>query len=142
MIIIAGKWDTGWFSPLREFKMWETIMRPYNLDKLVMTPITGIKTFNITLEEYESLDDILNQYSSFKKVFFECPQAVGTFLELKDYVHPDGDVIYIFGNSASGNASYITEDDDVVGITTPIDLTIMWAINIISMVLYDKESKL
>lgn len=142
MIVIAGKWDTGWFAPLKEFKLWEAVLRPFGLDKLIMSPISGIKQTNIILEEYKSLDDIFNQYSTFKKVFVECPQNVDSYSELKDYVHPTGDVMYIFGNSAAGNSNYITKDDDVVGITTPIDLTIMWAFNIIPIVLYDRENKL
>ena len=42
IVRIAGFWELGWNTPIKEIELWEYPLKDFNVDKFYMTPITGI----------------------------------------------------------------------------------------------------
>ena len=134
MIVFATIWEQGWLEPRLEHYFWRDLA-PLGVDKIVAVP-----DIYETVEGYENLDALLAEYSSFKKVFVESGEHAQR-QSIYDYVHPTGDVLYIFGNSFSDNLSKVTEADDVLWVpVTEADNT-PWTISIAGIILYDINYK-
>jgi len=140
MIIVAGKWEYPWLYPDVELYQWKGVILPFEVDKLIMTPILNVEAREMNLEQMRSIEEVIDKYRDFKKIFVECPKDISDFTNLKNYTHPKDNCLYIFGNAAAGNQGFIRNEDDVIGIDTP-NKTMMWAVVSCGIVLYDRLIK-
>jgi hypothetical protein len=68
------------------------------------------------------------------KVFLLPPGRSNLSVEMADFVHPEGDVVYIFGRPSESMVRFIEEGDLAVHITTP-GATDMMAVSVAGIVL-------
>ena len=54
MIKIAGLWELGWNTPIKEVEQWEFPLRDYGVDEFIMSPVSGISN-NAVKEVPDSL---------------------------------------------------------------------------------------
>ena len=147
MIGLLFIWDEGWFHPWTELTLWHDLSVAYGVDLLIMIPDLRIYSFNdIKLEKYGSVEEALVVHKDLQFVFLE-PKSIadekGVSSEsLTSFTHPL-DALYIFGNSGRSNIGLVDplRGDKVVYIKTPIDSQI-WSIQVASMVLRDRASKI
>lgn len=127
-------------EPKVEAHQWVSLIKAYHVDELLMVPIKNVVG---RIKEYETVEDALNQYN-YPRVFLELLKnkkiIKNKFIPLYSFNHPS-DCIYIFGNSASGNSSFIKEDDAVVYIPTPKEIE-LWGVVACGIVLQDRTNKL
>jgi hypothetical protein len=91
-VAVAGIWELGWNTPIKEIDLWEYPLREYGVDKLYMTPISGID--NNAVIEKASLEEILAEHRGWKVVF--CDERAKT--TLKHFNHPKK-ALYVFGKA-------------------------------------------
>lgn len=44
IVKVAGIWELGWNTPIKEIELWEYPLRDFGVDAFYMTPITGIQS--------------------------------------------------------------------------------------------------
>jgi len=139
-VIIISKWEKGWMEPKVEAHQWVSLIKAYNVDELLMVPIKNVVG---RIKEYETIENALNQYD-YPRVFLEPSKnkkiIKNKLISLYSFNHPTN-CIYIFGNSASGNSSFIRKDDAVVYIPTPKGIE-LWGVVACGIVLQDRANKL
>ena len=126
-VVIIFLLENGWLPARLEEYMWN------DLKSLGATKIVGVDNNN--------LQSILEQYSSYKKIYVEGRQCKQRSI-LYDYKHPQQDAVYIFGNSKAHNLSLVAENDDVLYVPIDYENILPWAISIAGIVLYDRRYKL
>ena len=42
MIKVVGCWELGWNTPILEYDLYHFITKEYQIDELIMTPVSGI----------------------------------------------------------------------------------------------------
>ncbi len=134
MVTIAGYWDLGYNSPLREAERWDFMVKDFDLTNWHMIPVSGIKT-SVKLIEKATLEDIFALYPGVQAVFMD--ESAGTTLE--NFVHPT-DVIYVFGKSAYSPLGLMREGDVAIKINTP-SVGGLWGDQAAVIVLYDRMLK-
>ena len=101
---------------------------------------------DIKYASYGSLSEALKAYPAATKLYFEHVDAIPAriqYVALHDLVHPEGDVLYLFGGDEAGLGDLgelvLGEGDAVVS----IDVTtyIFWAIVAMTVALYDRHTK-
>lgn len=139
MIGLLFHWERGWAHPWFEIQVWDDLAQAYNVDRLFMIP--DLKMNAITqLDSYDRIEDFLDDYRGLVKLVFLIPRdEYADGISLKDYKHPET-CIYLFGASWTSLVSYITEEDDVVAIDTPVSHQI-WQYAVAGAVLYDRLIK-
>ncbi|RLJ09963.1 MAG: hypothetical protein DRP15_01715 [Candidatus Aenigmatarchaeota archaeon] len=142
MIALLFIWDSGSLHPWTELNMWKQLAEAFQVDLVIMIPNLkmDLGSGTVTFEAYDTVEEALASHPELKRVFLEPKSIVPDAIDLKDYVHEDN-VIYIFGNSAKSNVGLITEDDTVVSVDTPNPDAQLWAIEVASIVLYDRKLK-
>jgi hypothetical protein len=130
---IAGLWELGWSAPLTESVQWEMVLREFGVERLNMTPVSGID--ERWVHEYPTLDELLADRSHLVPVFVDEGGAV----ELKDFDHPPN-VLYVFGkvtfspfSAIAGEHTSIRIDSVKPGMLLPHQAA--------ALVLYDRFSK-
>ena len=123
-IVVAGRWESSWFSTRIEVRLWRHSIRPFSVDQLAMVPKTNITCGSVLdLREFNSMEELIAAYPDYKKVFIEAPSDWDSrglkYTPLRKYKHPKGDVLYIFGSTGTDNIPLSTNSDDRVGIETP-----------------------
>lgn len=133
---------------------WRINMKAFGVKKLIIVNIDHLPVscgdLEIEFEVYDSLEEVLKKYSNYTFVFLECAQKEVEgidFIPLKDFKHPEGDVLYIFGSDYSvlnltelKEKGYL-ENNFVVSIETETNIP-LWAHTAMSIVLYDRKVKL
>lgn len=131
MVIVAGIWEYGWNTPIKELDLWHFPLKEFGVDELAMTPVSGISTNKV--REFHNVEDIIQYY--------EIPIIVcsenGTST-LKDFKHPK-DGLYIF-NRTSGGELPITPDYSLK-IETTLNKGMLWGHQAASIILYDRFLK-
>lgn len=133
MVILAGYWDLGYTSPLRESERWDYMCKDFEIDDWYMTPVSGITVVRLT--EKATLDEVFALHPGIKAVFVD--ESESTVLSTFD--HPD-DVIYVFGKSGYSPRAHMREGDISVKIDTP-RVGGLWADQAAAVVLYDRMLK-
>ena len=135
MIKIAGIWEFGWNTPIKELDLWEYPLRDFVVDMFYMTPISGIKSD--VVHERESMEDILNENRDFDIVFVD----ERGYIDLENFIHPKN-VMYIFGKSGlSSLSAYGNKDSISVKIKTIKNSGLLWPHQAASIILYDRFIK-
>jgi len=132
-IEIAGMWELGWNTPIKEVDLWEMAMREFAVQRLNMAPISGICCK--WLHEYQSLHEILEDRSQLTPVFVDEKGAV----EISDFSHPEN-ALYVFGkgnwspfNNLAKNHLSVRIDSDLPGM--------LWPHQALALVLYFRRRK-
>lgn len=137
MIKIAGIWDYSWNIPILEMDQWVVIVREFEIDEFIMTPVSGIQNANLTGEK-ASLQDVLDEHADYTKVFVDEQGATN----LKDFVHPSGNVLYLFGRTNYSPFTDLVQEGDLsVKITTPANLGMLLSHQSAGIVLLDRYNK-
>ena len=87
---VAGIWELGWSAPITEIDLWDMVLRSFGVERLNMTPVSGINTKWVY--EYAEMDDLLLDRSELTPVFID--EKAGT--ELRDFDHPEN-ALYVLG---------------------------------------------
>lgn len=119
-----------------ERRLWKQTIQAFGVQSWSMTPERGGQFTSPT--QYEDAAAMLAAYPG-RKSFLIAPGRVDGAIDLADYVHP-ATAIYVFGNAGQSLAKFVTDDDDVVSITTPND-TDMFASAALAAVLYSRTVK-
>jgi hypothetical protein len=131
---LAGMWEIGWNTPIKEMDLWEMVVRDFEVDKFYMAPVSGISNPYVT--ERAFMENILEENDDLTFVFVD--EKAKT--ELRDFLHPEN-VLYVFGRVGDG-ALYLKRDQDLfVRITTPANLALLWPHQIATLLLYDRMLK-
>jgi len=135
---IAGLWELGWNTPIKEIELWEYPLRDYDVNGLIMAPVSGIAN-NFVTERHDlsvALDE--HRQQGYQVVFVD---EKGT-TDLAEYTHPTQDTIYVFGKaSLSPLAAYSSSQDQSVRITTKNNLATLWPHQAAVLVLHDRMAK-
>ena len=128
-ITLAGILEPG-YPDTMEYLGWKHLAGTYMVKKVLVG------------RDFETLDELLDQYPDHHKVFFIPPGndipglKKPTSIDFREYVPPEGDVLYVFGNKNVNMIQQIKENDIVVSIHMPIDSRSIMAICIAAVVLY------
>lgn len=133
MIEVAGSWELGWSAPINEIDLWHYVMRSFRVERMSMTPVTGI--VGKLLDEYPNYEEILAAKPDLTPVFVDENGAV----ELRDFQHPEN-ALYVFGKANH------TPFPQLGGghLSVRIDCTVMgllWPHQALAVVMYDRCSK-
>lgn len=135
IVRIAGVWELGWNTPIKEAELWEYPLREFNVDSFYMTPISGIDSQMV--KERSTIEEILSENSDIKVVYVDEKGQT----PLKDFVHPVK-VLYVFGKASfSPMVSHGKPNDLSVKIETPLNSGMLWPHQAAGIILYDRIKK-
>lgn len=137
MVSVAGLWELGWNTPIKEAELWEYPLRDFGVDHWLMSPISGID--NLFVQEYRDLAAVIQDHRArgIPVVFVDEKGAS----PLREFVHPT-DALYVLGKtSLSPLIAYGRSDDLSVRIETPLAGGLLWAHQAATLVLYDRQVK-
>lgn len=138
MIKVAGVWDFGWNTPIKEIELWEYPLKDYGVDEFIMSPVSGIS--NIYVTEVADLGLYINDHrnNGYTVVFLD--EKASTTLE--NFVHPTDNVLYVFGKAAfSAMTAYGQSTDTALKIVTPNNMGNLWPHQAAVLVLNDRFIK-
>lgn len=133
---IAGMWELGWNTPIKEADLWEYLVRDFGVDRWWMSPISGISNRHVSecAELLEILEKARNDGLSI--VFVDERGDV----PLAEFEHP-ANAIYVFGKASSSPLSLRLDGEASVVIETQAKLGGLWPHQAASIVLYDRFMK-
>ncbi len=133
MVKVLGCWELGWSTPIMEFDLWHFPLRDFEVDELIMTPISGISQ---KVTEYATIEDAINANKNLTPVFLDEDGEV----ELDVFIHPV-DVLYIFGKASYSPFSARAKQGQSVKIETAQGKGMLWPHQAASIVLRDRHMK-
>ena len=131
MVIIAGHWELGCNTPIKEVDLWKFMLRDFGIDKFYMFPISGISD-QVVIEKC-SLKEILEENKEHTVVMIDERANV----ELQDFKHPEN-AIYITGIA---NDKSLLEGVKSVKVKTVQNKGLLWPHQALGIVLYDRLIK-
>jgi hypothetical protein len=133
---VAGIWDLGYNSPIREIELWEFLLRDFGVTDFKMTPRSGVTSDFV--EEFDRIEEVLEAHrSSGDAVVFIDEKSPH---RLEAFTHP-GDVLYVFGKVGYSPIGYKKEGDLSISVETPMNSGTPWPHQIAALVLYDRFAK-
>lgn len=132
MVIVAGIWELGWNTPIKEYDLWYYPMRDFGVDEIAMTPISGINKQGI--REFDSVEQIVQHYQ-FPLVICDEKGSV----ELQEFEHPK-DALYLFGK-ANYSPIHFFKDAKSLRIPTVLNRGLLWPHQAANIILYDRLLK-
>lgn len=137
MIKVAGLWELGWNTPIKEMDLWEYPLRDFGVDCLHMAPVSGIA--DPFVREHADLSTALDQFrrDGLQVVFLD-ERGKTT---LREFEHPEN-VAYVCGKaSLSAMSAYGKPGDVSVRIETVANGGMLWPHQAAALVLYDRLVK-
>lgn len=138
IVKVAGLWEIGWNTPIKEVELWEFPLRDFEIDGFYMTPVSGIQYPFV--KEMNTLDQVIEENPDLTVVFVD----EGAETPLTDFVHPKK-ALYILGKTSSSPFVTMKRDQDLaVRIETKAGHSssgLLWAHQAITVVLYDRLKK-
>lgn len=129
---IVSYWEQGWNTPIKEYDLWHFPTRDFQVDELIMMPISGI---DAQVTEYKSFDDI--DVSDCTVVWVD--ENGEEYLD--DFEHPEN-AVYVFGRAGLAPMKvHKKEGDKTLKIRTPEDKGLLWGHHAMVLVLYDRFLK-
>lgn len=135
MIRIAGLWELGWNTPIKEADLWQVLLGEFGVERWYMAPISGIAGPSM-LSEVADLQQVVDDHrdEGVSIVFVDEKGAT----PLREFTHP-ANALYVFGKtSQSAMLAFSRVSDTSVRIETPGGL---WAHQAAAVVLYDRLVK-
>ena len=137
MLKVLGLWETGWMECERtERRLWKQTIQAYAVDFWGMSDVRG-GPFTSPIQ-YASLAEMLAAHPG-PKTFLIPPTSYEGGTSLASYTHPE-DATYVFGSSPENLVSYVTEQDTVVSICTPVE-SVLFAAGALCAVMHDRCAK-
>jgi hypothetical protein len=133
-VVVAGIWEYGWNTPIKEADLWEMVIRDFAVDYFYMTPVSGIQSDWVV--EKPSIESILASYPYFSVVFVD---ERGNE-KLQEFKHPDK-ALYIFGRTSQSAIPSKRDGDRTLSIETIANNGLLWAHQACALVLYDRLVK-
>lgn len=134
-VVIAGLWELSWDTPMMEMRYWELLVRDFSVDKLHMSPISGIR--NKWVEETKDIRESIAKYPDLKVVHV-CEEGD---VPLTEFVHPEK-AIYLFGKGTYSPFNDMkTESDLSVRIEVPGKRGLLLAPVCAGILLHDRHIK-
>jgi len=133
MIKVAGMWELGWNTPIKEMDLWQYPLQEFGVDELIMAPISGIKAKVI---EVATIKDAITDNPGLTPVF--CHELGD--VEIKDFAHPEN-ALYIFGRANYSPFNNIAGGDLSIRIATKLNKGMLWPHQAASIILYDRFKK-
>jgi hypothetical protein len=131
MVVVAGVWESGWNTPIKELDLWHYPLKDFGVDELAMTPVSGI--FSNKVREFHSVEDII-QYYGIPIVI--CDEKGETSLE--DFDHPES-ALYLFNRTSGGQLP--GKHDYSLRVETKLNKGMLWGHQAASIILYDRFKK-
>ena len=132
MIVVAGTWEIGWNSPIKEVELWKYPLRDFGVDHLAMYPVSGIK--DRFLREFDSLESLVSNYDLPVIIVDEKGSC-----NLSNFKHPKS-ALYLFGKASYSPLASLPEAESIV-IPTNQNRGLLWPHQAASIVLYDRHLK-
>lgn len=137
MIRVAGTWEFGWNTPIKEMELWQFVMQDFAVDHFCMSPRSGIQGASVM--ECDSMVDAINDARQAGAVVVFVDE-IGT-TTLREFTHPEN-VLYVFGKANfSPLVAYAQPGDQSVRIETTANIGGFWPHQAASIVLYDRMVK-
>ena len=133
-VAVAGVWELGWNTPIKEIELWEYPLRDFGIDAFYMTPVSGIHSSAVV--ERHTIEEILSENEDLVHVFVD---ERGTH-ELPTFSHPRN-ALYIFGKASLSLHPMARPGDITLRIPTPHNLATLWPHQCAALVLYDRFMK-
>ena len=133
MIKIAGIWEQGWNTPIKEYDLWWYMLREFDVNEFIMTPVSGI---DADVTEMKSLEDAIKANPELTVVHVDEDGES----DLLGFTHPEN-ALYVFGRTSNSSLVYKTEGHLSVRIPTPNNFAGFWANQVAALVLYDRYLK-
>jgi hypothetical protein len=130
---VAGIWEEGWNTPIKEADLWEMAARSIEEDVINMSPVSGIERKRIT--EHASMEKCIEAKAHLTRVYVDENGAV----ELADFEHPE-DALYVFGKC--GQSPFMQDTEGHLSVR--IDCTkmgMLWPHQAMAIVLHDRWRK-
>lgn len=148
MIQVAGHWELGWNTPIKEIELWNLLLGEWGITNMYIWPVSGIKQHehNLNLHERDSFKDIINDdgVKGLTRVYFEPYNSFNQKergIDLREFEHPKN-VLYIFGsNHFNPVIANKKEGDFVVQIPTIHNRAILWPHQCLAICCYDRLLK-
>jgi hypothetical protein len=117
MITVIAKWDYTQMSPSIEWYVWTQLQGAFGINRFIFHPVMP-ELAGVTIDQVNNIDEALAIAGAGRRVFFE-PTGGHTLADI-----PDGDIIYIFGNTTESNLGKVTRDDIAIKVASarPVDL--------------------
>ena len=133
-VAVAGIWELGWNTPIKEMDLWEYPLRDFGVDAFYMAPVSGIQ--NQQVIERHSIEEVLADNDDLIHVYVD---ERGTY-SLPEFAHPKN-ALYIFGRANRSLLSLARPGDITLRIPTPHNLATLWQHQCAALVLYDRFMK-
>jgi hypothetical protein len=135
MVKVAGLWELGWNTPIKEMDLWEYPLREFNVSELIMSPVSGIKA---KVTEVPTIEEAIQNNPELVPVF--CHEQ-GEY-ELSEFKHPE-EALYIFGkaNCSPFNNLHKPKGSLSLQVRTPSSKGMLWPHQAASIILYDRSQK-
>jgi hypothetical protein len=138
IIKVAGCWELGWNTPIKEVDLWETMLRDFCVEHWYMEPVSGIVGHDVC--EIASLETLVEDERALGITIVFVDEKGET--PLADFEHPQN-VLYILGKASYSPLKALGRDGDLsVRIETPAQAALLWPHQAIAIVLYDKIRKI
>lgn len=137
MIRVAGIWELGWNTPIKEIELWEYPLRDFSVDEFFMCPISGIQSGSV--KEVPQLDELIVKHRNLGIPIVFVDERGEQLLQ--EFKHPE-DVLYIFGKaSLNPLVAYGQPGDKSVRIETIQNKGLLWPHQAAGILLYDRLVK-
>ena len=120
MITLVAMLEMGYPKTTPEFLGWKQLAGAYQ----VKLALVG--------HHYETMEEALAEQTG-HRIFFIPPGRTES-IDFKDFIPPEGDIVYVFGCAGNNLTKYIEGNDTVVSIHTPFQADLM-AISVVGIVL-------
>ena len=136
IVKIAGHWELGWNTPIKEIDLWEMVTRDFSANEHIMIPVSGIKHRSVI--ERENLQSVFDENTDLTVVF--CDEHGETCLQ--EFVHPKK-ALYVFGKTNFSPFLSQKRDDDLSlkVETMRSDGGLLWGHQAAAIILYDRMIK-
>jgi len=132
---IAGFWELGWNTPIKELDLWKFMLREFEIEEFYMIPVSGIQSKSV--KERHSLKEVLDENKDHTVVFV----SELADIPLSTFVHPER-ALYVFGKANfSPFLNLKREKDLAVKIETAQNSGLLWPHQAAAIVLYDRVTK-
>jgi tRNA(Leu) C34 or U34 (ribose-2'-O)-methylase TrmL len=132
MVVVAGVWEAGWNTPIKEFELWHFPLKDFGVDEFAMTPVSGIR-LNNKVQEFHSVEEIIQHYGLPVILCTEYGEST-----LEEFKHPK-DALYLFNRTSGG--VIVEHPDYTLRIETKLNKGMLWGHQAASIILYDRFKK-
>jgi len=122
MITLVARWDDVQLSPVNEWNMYRPLRGAFKIDRFIFIPVMS-ELDGYAIDQFDTMDEALAAAVG-ERAFLE-PSGTKGLVEL-----PQGDIVFIVGNTAEGNAEYAQADEMYrIGTEGTVDHNHLYGVN-------------